>query len=52
MTPALQGVTGSEISIAGDIFVVTCKAVPVISDSDRSDTEAIDIIINIDFLIN
>jgi hypothetical protein len=52
MTPALQGVTGSETLTADDIFVVVIKPVPVISDNDRRDIETIQVIITIDFLIN
>jgi hypothetical protein len=51
MTPALQGVTGSETLTADDI-VVAIKPVPVISDNDRRDIETIQVIITIDFLIN
>jgi len=49
---ALQAATGSMTFISGDSFVCVVKAVPVISGKDRSDKEAMQIIINNDLPVN
>jgi hypothetical protein len=52
MTPALQVATGSNTFISGDILGWNVKAVPVINDNDKSEIEAMQIIINNDLPIN
>lgn len=52
MILALQAATGSMTFISGDIFVYVVKAVLVISGKDRSDKEAMQIIINNDLPVN